>query len=87
MTKKANQTQDNGQDLDQDLVALEDDADLVELIVAPRRSVVGHNGRAVGPGQPVKVPQADAALLIARGFVETEGGVLVAKGPATYAER
>lgn len=63
------------------------DGDLVELTVAPRRSVVGHTGRAVGPGKPVMVPAADVEWLMERGFVEADGGVLVAKGPATLAER
>ena len=74
MTKTAKAVQDN------------DQADnLVDVIVAPRRSVVGHDGRAVGPGKTVKVPQDEVELLTARGFIEGEGGVLVAKGPATLA--
>ena len=45
MTKKTDAVKDAAQDLDQDLV---------EVTVAPRRSVVGHNGRAVGPGNEVR---------------------------------
>ncbi|MBI6944207.1 hypothetical protein JET76_23050 [Pseudomonas putida] len=76
MTKKTDAVKDAAQDLDQDLV---------EVTVAPRRSVVGHNGRAVGPGNLVKVPKDEVELLAARGFVLGEGGELVAKGPATLA--
>ena len=61
------------------------DQDLVEVIVAARRSVIGHDGRAVGPGNPVKVPKGEVELLAARGFILGEGGELVPKGPATLA--
>ena len=92
MTKKTDAVKDAIQD--QDLAQEQDqaqeqgqdqDLDLVDVIVAPRRSVVGHNGRAVGPGNPVKVPADEVDLLVERGFVLGEGGELVARGPATLA--
>ncbi len=50
-------------------------ASVVEAVVAHGRTVVGVNGKRVGPGETVKVPKDEVESLTRLGFL-TDGDVI-----------
>jgi hypothetical protein len=60
----------------------------VARLVAPGRTVVGHDGKSVGPGVKVWVLDDDVERLTRLGFlVDPEAKALARRGPVTLNER